>query len=142
MKPQVFIDKQRVQHGRVKASKEHAHHNQQVNIQALHTQCKVMVVVLKGIVVDAEIGFEQGVIVGNGCVQEFLSAAVHGVNIEAFVLNIADGVLLLIGGKGEDGGNFQRFGNAFLQILKRFIIQLAASTLLTANMALKPLAPT
>src|SRR5690606_10283999 len=91
---QVLVHEQGVQRGRVKTGQEHAHHDQQINLLAggeslaavvrtLHALGQIAVVVLKAVAIDAEVGFEQRVVVRNGRAQELLGANAHGRNIKA-----------------------------------------------------------
>ncbi|MNR11655.1 hypothetical protein D3C85_1279650 [compost metagenome] len=114
MVAQVLVDEQRVERGGIKTGQEHAHHNQQVDFLGFDLFGQIAVVVLKAVTVYAEVGFEQRVVVCNGRVQKLFGAAVHGRNIEAFVLNLADRILLLVGCKREDSGHPQRLVTALL----------------------------
>ncbi len=121
---QVFIDKQRVQPGRIKTRQKHAHHNQQINLLGFDLLGQIAVIVLKAVAVHAEIGFEQRVVIGNRCVQKLFGAGVHGRHLKALILNVANRVLRLVGGKRENGGHAQRLVAALLQRFEALVIQL------------------
>ena len=56
--------------------------------------------------------------------QELFGAAIERGGFKAFIGNFADGVLLFVGGEGEDGGDFERLGAIGLQGVQRFVVML------------------
>ncbi len=93
----VLVAEKGVEPGRIEAGQEHAHHHQQFDLARLHPLGQITLVVLETLAVDTEAGLEVSVVIGNGRVQEFLGAAVHGRHIRAFVANVADGILFFVG---------------------------------------------
>ena len=63
---QIFIHKQGVECGRIKARKEHTHHDKQVYFLVFHPIREVAIIVLEPITIHAVIGFKHGVVVVYG----------------------------------------------------------------------------
>ena len=140
MEAQVFVHEQGVEPGRVKPREEHAHHDQQVNLAQLHLLGQVAVIVLKPVAVHAEAGLEVRVVVANGGGQKLFGAAVQGGHFQAFVLNVANGFLLFIGGERKNGGHAQRLVGALLQVFERLVIELGRVHAADGKHGVKPLA--
>ena len=126
MVTQVLIDKERVESRCIEACQEHPHHNQQVHLLLLHPLGKVAVVVLETLAIDPVVRLERRVVVANGSTEEFLGAAIHGRHLEALVGNVANRILLLVGSKRENRGNFETFLFLYLtlQFTEGFVIRL------------------
>ena len=77
---------------------------------------------MKAVAIDAEVGFEKGIVVSDGRAQEFLGAAVHGGYLETFVRDVADRVLLFVGGEGKNRGHLDRLLAVFLERFEGLVV--------------------
>ena len=99
MEAKIFVDKQGVERSRVKTCKEHADNNKQVDFLRTNPVGKIAVVVLKASAIDTEIRFEKRIIIFDGAAKKLLGTTIHCGHIEAFVLDVADCILLFVGRK-------------------------------------------
>ena len=103
---QVFIHKKRVECGGVKACEKHSYYDEEINVLILHSFGQVFIVVLESFTVHPKARSECGIVVVYCLFQKFFGAAVHHRRFKTFILNIAYGMLLFVGSKGEDSGDF------------------------------------
>ncbi|MNL85372.1 hypothetical protein D3C87_2136580 [compost metagenome] len=67
MVAEVLVDEEGIKRRCIEAGQEHADDDQQIDLFGFNALCEVAVIVLEAVAIHAEIGLENGVVLGNRC---------------------------------------------------------------------------
>ena len=121
---EVLIDPKGVQGLGIEAREEHSHHDEDVDLLVLHAKRHVLVVVLERLAVGGIAGAETLVVVVDGMVEGIAALEVELLGaLGVLVVEVAHGVLFLVGGEGEDGGYGQRGCSRQGELLAELVVE-------------------